>query len=338
MSDLDRGALGRWLKDTLPSVRDVTRIAKFEGGQSNPTYRIEAGDSSYVLRRKPFGALLPSAHAIEREFLLLTTMHPTGFPVPAPLALCEDASVIGAPFYIMELVDGRNFPNGTLPTADRSERRPIYEAMVDTLADLHAFEPHDLGLSNFGRSENYLERQIARWTRQYRATQTAEIVEMERLIAWLPLSIPEQAGSALIHGDYRIDNLIYCHGSPRVATVIDWELATLGDPLADFSFFAMSWIMAVDGRSGLAGIDLAELGIPSLADIAERYRARAGRATLPDLAWYFAFNLFRFAAILQGVKKRAENGNASSRDTAQLVERIEPLSMLAWDQAQHAGA
>jgi aminoglycoside phosphotransferase (APT) family kinase protein len=338
MSDLDEARLGAWLARTLPAFSGIKTLEKFAGGQSNPTYRLSDGDRDYVLRRKPFGVLLPSAHAIEREFRLLSALYPTGYPVPRAFALCEDSAVIGAPFYVMDMVEGRMFWNGALPEVEPELRGQHYDAMIDALAALHALEPEAIGLGDFGRPGNYFTRQIARWTKQYRAAQTNDIPEIDRLIDWLPKSVPEQTRSAIIHGDFRIDNLFFKPDAPVVAAVIDWELATIGDPLADFTYLAMNWAMAADGRSGLGGIDLAAQGLPTIEYVSARYCAATGRDTMPDLHWYFAYNLFRLASILQGVKKRLADGNASSADALAMAARIEPLAKAAWAQARQAGA
>lgn len=338
MSDLDETKLRAWLESSIPGFAGLAALEKFPGGQSNPTYRITTPGRSYVLRRKPFGALLPSAHAVEREYRLLTALHPTGFPVPQPIALCEDRDVIGASFYVMELVEGRSFWNGALPETSASERRPLYHAMVDTLAQLHEFDPEALGLGDFGRPGNYFARQVERWTKQYHASQTDDLADIDRLIDWLPATVPVQTRTSIIHGDYRIDNIIYAASEPRVAAILDWELATIGDPLADFAYFAMSWVMPADGRASLGGIDLAGAGIPTLEEMAARYCSATKRENLPDLHWYFAFNLFRLASILQGVKKRARDGNASSAEAVAMGERVPLLAQAAWRQALLAGA
>ncbi|MGD9812625.1 MAG: phosphotransferase family protein [Sphingobium sp.] len=311
---------------------------KFPGGQSNPTYHIDAGDQSYVLRRQPFGELLPSAHAVDREFRLMSALHPAGFPVPRPFALCEDKAVIGSMFYVMEMVEGRTLWDGTLPDVAADQRRAFYEAMIDTLVDLHSLDHVALGLGDFGRPGNYFERQVGRWTKQYRAAQTADIPEIEKLIGWLPRSLPKQARTSIIHGDFRIDNMIFAPDQPRILAVIDWELATPGDPLADFAYFAMNWVTPADGRSGLAGIDLEASGLMSLEQATARYCARTGRNGVPDLNWYFAYNMFRLASILQGIKKRVIDGNASSAQAEAMIVKIGPLANAAWDHARMAGA
>lgn len=337
-ADIDTPALRAWLAERVPGLGGAVAIEKFPGGQSNPTYRVVGEGGRYALRRKPFGELLPSAHAIEREYRLIAALHPRGFPVPRPVLLCEDRGVLGAAFYVMALVDGRNFWNGQLPDLARDERAPVYHAMIDTLAQLHAIDPGEAGLGDFGRPGNYFERQVGRWTKQYRAAQTEAIPEVERLIEWLPRTVPEQTRTAIIHGDYRIDNLIFAPDAPQVRAVLDWELATIGDPLADFAYLAMNWVMPVDGRAGLSGVDFAASGIPTMDDAVARYCAATGRDGLPDLHWYFAYNLFRLTGIVQGVKKRLLEGNASNAKAEATAALLHPLARMAWEQARIAGA
>ncbi|WP_454886701.1 phosphotransferase family protein [Sphingomonas oryzagri] len=336
MSVVDEGKLAGWLMEATSA--ELRSVEKFPGGQSNPTYRVTTADGNLVLRRKPFGPLLPSAHAVDREYRLISALHPTGFPVPRPIALCEDESVIGATFYLMEMVQGRTLWDGTLPDVSKPDRSTYYEAMVDTLAALHAIDHEVVGLGDFGRPGNYFERQVQRWTRQYRASQTDDIPEVESLIEWLPRTLPEQTRTAIIHGDYRIDNLIYAPDAPTVAAVLDWELTTIGDPLADFTYLAMNWAMPRDGRSGLTGVDLDAEGLPPLDAMVARYCAASGRDGVPDLHWYFAYNLFRLIGIVQGIKKRMIDGNASSTQAAATVAKLMPLAQAAWAEACKAGA
>lgn len=338
MSDLDEPALAAWLVRAIPGFSGWVGVEKFPGGQSNPTYRLESATGNYVLRRQPFGQLLPSAHAVDREYRLISALYPAGFPVPQPLALCEDRNVIGSKFYVMEMVAGRSFWDGALPDIAKADRRAVYEAMIDTLAHLHTLDHEVLGLQDFGRSGNYFERQLGRWTKQYRASQTDDISEMERLIEWLPRTAPVQSRTSIIHGDYRIDNLIFAPERPDVLAVIDWELATLGDPLADFAYLAMNWVMPADGRSWLGGVDLEAEGLMTLDQAIDRYCLAVGCAPLPDLSWYFAYNLFRMVGILQGVKKRVTDGNASSSEAEIMVAKIGPLAREAWKRARMAGA
>ncbi len=338
MSDIDKAKLGQWLQSALRDFNGLQALEKFPGGQSNPTYRIDAGNGRYVLRRKPFGVLLPSAHAVDREYRLLAALHPAGFPVPRPVALCEDESVIGAAFYLMEMVEGRILWDGALPDVPVPERRHHYETLIDTLGQLHALDQQALGLGTFGAPGNYMVRQLGRCTKQYRAAQTDDIPEMDQLIEWLPRQIPEQIRTTIIHGDYRIDNVIYAPDGPQVRAVLDWELATIGDPLADFSYLAMNWLLPHAWGAGLADVHLDETGLPSLEEAAARYCAITGRDGLPQLHWYFAFNLFRMAAIIQGIKKRVLDGNASNERAATIAERVIPLARAAWAEARKAGA
>jgi aminoglycoside phosphotransferase (APT) family kinase protein len=334
---IDERALGQWLEANVEGFKFPFELTKFPSGQSNPTYRIRATSGDYVLRRKPFGQLLPSAHAVDREYRLLSALHPLGFPVPEPLALCDDAEVIGAIFYVMELAKGWPYANGALPEFDSATRRHMYEQMVDTLADLHNIDPEAVGLSDFGKPGNYFERQVVRWTRQYRDSQTDYVPEMERLIAFLPETLPEQSRTSIVHGDYRIDNVVF-DGDGTLTAVLDWELATLGDPLADFSYLAMQWMMPADGGAGLAGLNLDELGIPSLQEIIVRYSERGGVPVADKLDWYFAYNLFRLAGIVQGIKKRVIDGTASHSEAAEMAKRVPMLAQAAWSFAQKAGA
>jgi aminoglycoside phosphotransferase (APT) family kinase protein len=334
---IDEVALGGWLKAKIDDFRPPFELIKFPSGQSNPTYAVAAASGDYVLRRKPFGQLLPSAHAVDREYRVLSALHPLGFPVPRPLALCDDPNVIGAIFYVMELAKGRSYANGALFEFNPPSRRHMYEQMIDTLADLHNIDPHAAGLSDFGRPGNYFERQVARWTKQYRDSQTDDLPEMERLIDYLPASLPEQSRVAIVHGDYRIDNIMF-DADGRLTTVLDWELATLGDPLADFSYLAMQWVMPADGGAGLGGLDLEQHGIPRLEDAVDRYSARARVLVENSLEWYFAYNLFRLAGIVQGIKKRVIDGTASHASAAEMAKRVPKLAEAAWSFAVRAGA
>ena len=339
MSDgeIDLGALEKWLVANVPAFEPPFTLTKFPSGQSNPTYRIDAASGSYVMRRKPFGELLPSAHAVDREYRLLSALHPLGFPVPQPLALCDDREIIGAIFYVMEMARGRPYPDGALPDFDPSTRRHIYEQLVDTLADLHIIDPETAELSDFGKPGNYFERQVMRWTRQYRDSQTDYLPEMERLISFLPETLPQQARTSIVHGDYRIDNALF-DGDGTLTAVLDWELATLGDPVADFSYLAMQWMMPADGGAGLAGLDLDALGIPSLEEIVVRYSERSGVPVADRLDWYFAYNLFRLAGIVQGIKKRVIDGTASHAQAAEMAKKVPTLAQAAWSFAVKAGA
>lgn len=338
MSDLDEARLGDWLAANVAGFAAPFTVAKFPGGQSNPTYRIDSAGGRFVLRRKPFGPILPSAHAVEREYRLIAALHPSGFPVARPYGLCEDPGVIGAPFYVMELVEGRTLWDGTLPGMTPPERTAHYEAIVDTLAALHAIDYAGVGLGDYGKPGNYFERQVARWSKQYRASQTDDLPEVERLIEWLPRTVPAQTRTSIVHGDFRIDNLIFAGDGPHIRAVLDWELSTLGDPLADFSYFLMSWVTDPEGRSGVKGCTGPDTGIPTLEQVVARYCAATGRDGVPDLDWYFAYNLFRLTGIVQGIKKRMQDGNASSAQAAETVARLPGLAAAAWRFAEAAGA
>jgi aminoglycoside phosphotransferase (APT) family kinase protein len=337
MSDMDEARLGEWLAANVAGFSGPFSVEKFAGGQSNPTYRIDAASGSYVLRRKPFGPILPSAHAVDREHRLIAALHPTGFPVARPYGLCEDDGVIGSAFYIMEMVEGRTLWDGSLPGMAPAGRTSHYDAITDTLAALHAIDPDAVGLGDYGKPGNYFERQVGRWSKQYKASQTDDLPEMERLIEWLPATLPPQTRTSIVHGDFRIDNMIFDAARPKVLAALDWELSTLGDPLADFSYYLMSWVTQPEGRSGVKGLT-GDSGIPPLEAVVERYCAATGRDGVPQLDWYFAYNLFRLAGIVQGIKKRMIDGNASSKQAAATVERMPGLVAAAWDFAEKAGA
>ena len=314
MSDLPLDALAAWCAAQLPGFRGPLAATKFKGGQSNPTYRLDAASGTYVLRRKPFGPLLPGAHAVDREFRALQALHGHGVPVAAPLALCTDESVIGAVFYVMAHVEGRIFWDPSLPEIAREDRGAYYDEIMRVLAALHGVDVAAVGLGDFGKPGNYFERQVATWTRQYRASETQRIEAMETLIERLPARCPPDDGRvALVHGDFRIDNLIWHPSQPRILAVVDWELATLGHPLADLGYFCMALRLPRNpALPGLAGLDRGELGIPDEASLVERYQAHGQRGAIGDWAFVLAFSFFRLAAIAQGVAKRAEQGNASS--------------------------
>ena len=336
--DLNAGRLSEWMAAHVASYAGPLSYSKFAGGQSNPTYRLDTPGQSYVLRRKPFGPLLPSAHAIDREYRLIAALHPTGFPVARPFGLCEDDAVIGSAFYIMEMVAGRTLWDGSLPNEAPPARTAYYNAMVDTLAHLHSIEPDAVGLGDYGKPGNYFERQVGRWSKQYKASQTDDIPEVERLIEWLPRTVPEQTRTGIVHGDYRIDNMIFAADAPRVLAVLDWELSTLGDPLADFSYYLMSWVTEPEGRNGVKGIAGGDSGIPTMEAMVERYCAATGRDGVPQLDWYFAYNFFRLTGIVQGIKKRMLDGNASSDQAAKMAARVPHLAATAWHFAERAGA
>jgi len=335
---LDEARLTAWLEANVDDFAGPITLSRFKGGQSNPTYRIDTPGQSYVLRRQPFGPLLPSAHAVDREYRVQAALYPTGFPVARPYGLCTDRDVIGSMFYIMGLADGRNLWDGSLPGYTPDQRRGIYYAMIDTLARLHNTNHVSVGLGDYGKPGNYFERQVARWTKQYKASETETIPEVDRLIEWLPRTVPAQDRVSIVHGDYRIDNMIFAHDEDRVIAVLDWELSTLGDPLADFSYFLMNWVTEPEGRSGVKGMDYEALGIPTLNQAVERYCAATGREGVPDLNWYFSYNLFRLTGIVQGIKKRIVDGTAASTQAEATAARVPGLAAASWHFAQLAGA
>jgi aminoglycoside phosphotransferase (APT) family kinase protein len=334
--DLDR--LTAWMAEHVEGFAGPLSYEKFAGGQSNPTYKLTSPSGTYVLRRKPFGKLLPSAHAVDREYRVIAGLYPTGFPVARPYGLCEDDAVIGTSFYVMGFADGRNLWDGTLPDYRPAERTAIYYAMGDTLAALHNTDYVTAGLESYGKPGNYFARQVERWTKQYRMSETEPMPDVERLIEFLPRTVPEQTRTSIVHGDYRIDNMILAHAEPRVIAVLDWELSTLGDPLADFSYFLMSWVTQPEGRSGVMGRTGPETGIPTLEEMVDRYCAATGRDGVPDLNWYFSYNLFRLTGIVQGIKKRIVDGTASSAQAERSAAGVYRLAAASWEFAQKAGA
>jgi aminoglycoside phosphotransferase (APT) family kinase protein len=339
---IDAARLERYLAEKIDGFAGPLAIKQFKGGQSNPTYLLETPARKYVLRRKPPGKLLPSAHAVDREYRVIAALHTQKFPVAEPLGYCADESVAGTAFYVMDFVDGRVFWEPQMSGSHQAERAAVYDAMNDTIAKLHNFAAAQIGLAEFGKGENYVARQVDRWSKQYRASQTERIDEMERLIAWLPSHVPPAGPARLVHGDYRLDNLIVAREAPRVAAVLDWELSTLGDPLADFSYHLMAWHMphseSAAGTATLVGHDLPALGIPSMADYVDLYVARTRLDPRAHLDTYLAYNFFRIAAILQGIIGRVRDGTATSEHAPAKAEMIRPLAAKAWEFALAAGA
>lgn len=322
--DLDKVALERYLSAILDGFKGPLRYEKFPGGQSNPTFKLLTPGANYVLRRKPPGELLKSAHAVDREFRVMQALQGSEVPVPRVLVLCEDDSVIGSMFYVMEYLDGRVLWESTLPEVESNEERTaIYQDMNRVLAALHSVDIDAVGLSDFGAPGNYYERQVKRWTSQYRASEGDLIPAMETLIEWLPANMPDDDGlTTLVHGDYRLDNLMFHATEPRIIAVLDWELATLGHPLADLAYQIMGWAMP----SSLAGVNRDALGIPSNAAYIADYCRRTGRDSIENMNFYMAFCVFRLAAILQGVWKRAVQGNASSPEALERGKMVQPLA------------
>lgn len=337
-NNIDLEKLGSWLRGRLPPFRGAVALEPFAGGQSNPTYLLRAGDRRYVLRRKPFGELLPSAHAIEREFRVLQALAGTEVPVPRMHLLCEDPAVIGSAFYVMEYVEGRVFWDPSLPGLPAGERAAVYDELNRVIAALHRVDPVAAGLADFGRPGQYLKRQVERWTRQYRASETERIDGMERLIEWLPAQLPAADQCALVHGDFRLDNVIFHPVQPRIVAVLDWELSTLGHPLADFAYHCMAWRLTPEEFRGLRGHDLAVLGIPDERAYLEAYCRRTGQALPADWDLYVVFNMFRLAAILQGIQARGLKGNAASAEALRTGRQARPIAEAAWRQALLAGA
>ncbi|WP_033074474.1 phosphotransferase family protein [Sphingopyxis sp. MWB1] len=335
---LDEAKLTRWMEAHVEGFKGPLTQRKFAGGQSNPTYKISSPSGDYVLRRKPFGKLLPSAHAVDREYKVQAGLHKMGFPVARQYGLCTDEDVVGSWFYVMAMVDGHTIWDGSMPGSTPVNRRATYEAMIDTLAALHNVDVEAAGLSDYGKPGNYFGRQVDRWTKQYKLAETEPMDEMERLIAFLPATLPEQTRTSVVHGDYRIDNMIFAHDRAEVRAVLDWELSTLGDPLADFTYVALAWVTENGGRSGVMDLDRAALGIPELDEMVERYCAATARDGVPDMNWYFAYNFFRLAGIMQGIKKRVIDGTASSAHAKAMSERVQPLAARAWEFARKAGA
>ncbi|MEO0816498.1 MAG: phosphotransferase family protein [Pseudomonadota bacterium] len=332
--------LAAWMTEYVEGYEGPLTVRQFKGGQSNPTYKLITPGKAYVMRRKPPGKLLPSAHAVDREFRVISALHPLGYPVAKPYALCEDEAVVGTMFYVMDNVEGRILWDGTLPDYEPAERRAIYEAKVKTFADLHNVDWKAAGLEGFGKEGDYVARQVHRWSKQYRASETDTIEDMNQLMDWLPENIPPGETTTIVHGDYRLDNMILHPTEPRVIAVLDWELCTLGDPMADFSYHLMNWVMPSSDPARGAIVDIDDLeayGIPSMDEYAAMYCAHTGRDGLPDLNYYFAYNAFRLAAICQGIVGRVRDGTANSAHAASMAERVKPLAQFAASQARLAG-
>lgn len=333
----DAQALDRWMAAHVADYAGPLSVRQFKGGQSNPTYELTTPGRTYVLRRKPPGDLLPSAHAVDREFRVISALSEQGFPVARPHALCEDDGVIGSMFYVMDKVEGRIFWDLKLPGLTPEERRAIYEAQTDTLARLHAIAPDAAGLGDYGRPGNYFARQVGRWSKQYAASETETIPAMDRLMAFLPDSLPPEGAARIVHGDWRLDNMILHPDRPQVLAVLDWELSTLGDPMADLSYYLIGWVIPAGQRNGVGGADLKALGIPTLDETVERYAAATGMRPA-NLDWLLAYNLFRLAAICQGIAGRVRDGTAASPQARATAAQVKPLSGAAWAFAQKAGA
>ena len=329
--------LQRFMQEHVEGYQGTLTAEQFKGGQSNPTYRLSTSEGQrYVLRRKPPGKLLPSAHAVDREYRVISALHGSGVPVAKTYALCEDESIIGTPFYIMQCVEGRILWDQSLPGMSNAQRAAIFDGMNQVIARLHSVDYNAIGLAGYGKPGNYLARQIARWSKQYRASETEKIEAMERLMEWLPEHIPSGDVTSIVHGDYRMDNMIFHATEPRVIAVLDWELSTLGDPMADFSYHVMSWRLSPEEFRGLGGVDLAALGIPTEPEYVARYCARTGRSPVDDDQWdfYQAYNMFRLAGITQGIMGRVMDGTASSQHAIESGKRARPLAEAGWRQVE----
>ena len=330
--EFDTARLAAWMQEHIEGFSGSVGVRQFAGGQSNPTFLVQSADHRYVLRRKPPGKLLPSAHAVDREYRVIVALSRTDVPVAKAYALCEDPTVIGTVFYVMDYVEGRLFWDAALPEVAAGERRAIYDEMTRVIAALHAVDYGAVGLGDYGKPGRYIERQVARWTQQYRASETESIEAVERLIEWLPKHIPADEETGIVHGDFRLDNAIFHPSEPRILAVLDWELSTLGHPLVDLAYLCMRYHLSAGQFRGLAGMDLAALQIPSEAECVSDYCRRRRRAPVAPQDWtyYLAFNMFRLTGILQGVLARAIQGNASSTTALEAGRRARPLAEQAW--------
>ena len=337
--EIDPVRLDAWMRENVEGYAGPLTIEQFKGGQSNPTYKLTTPHQNYVLRRKPPGILLPSAHAVDREYKVITALHGQGFPAPRTFGLCKDDAVIGTWFYVMDCVEGRVIWDATFPDVAREDRRAYFDAMNKTIADLHMIDIDKAGLSDFGKPGNYFARQIGRWSKQYLEDKDAGVVpSMDRLVEWLPNNIPPGDETSVVHGDYRCDNMIFHKTEPKVLAVLDWELSTLGHPLADFSYHLMMYRMPPAATTGLIGNDLAALNIPTEEEYVAAYCARTGRDGIPNLDFYVAYNMFRLAGIIHGIRGRVVRGTAASAHAKKTAEGVELLADLAWEQAQKVGA
>jgi aminoglycoside phosphotransferase (APT) family kinase protein len=336
----DTERLEAWMAREVDGFEGPLDVEKFPGGQSNPTFKLTSPGGQYVLRRKPPGKLLKGAHAVEREYRIISALGPLGFPVPRTFGLCEDNEVVGTPFFIMDMVEGRIFWDPRLPEVPVHERHVYYDSMCETIARLHMIDYEAAGLSDYGKPGGFLERQIGLWSRQYVQDEAAGRIDaMDHLVEWLPRNIPDDGSpTSIVHGDFRCDNLIFHPTEPRVVAVLDWELSTLGHPLADFTYHLMNYRMPPDLPAGMAGADCRALGLPSEAEYTAAYCRYTGRADIPKLDFYLAFNMFRLAAIIHGIKGRLLRGNASSDRADRLIRHLETLAETAWQQAERAGA
>ncbi|MEE8396031.1 MAG: phosphotransferase [bacterium] len=334
----DERGLHRFMRANVEGYVGPARVVQFEGGQSNPTYLLHEGGRRYVLRRKPPGKLLPSAHAVEREYRVISALAPAGVPVPRTLALCEDPGVIGTAFFLMEYVEGRVFRERDDLDVTPAERGAIFAAMAEVLATLHQVDYVALGLGDYGRPGNYFQRQIGRWSKMYRASETVPIPAMEKLIDRLPGLVPQGEETSIVHGDYRLGNMIVHPSEPRIVALLDWELSTVGHPLADLAYSCMNYHLDAEEMGGLEGLELASHGIPAEEEFVAAYCRHTGRDSIPDWPFYLAFSFFRIAAISQGIMGRARDGTASAPDAAERGARAPRLAEIAWEIIQPLAA
>ena len=335
----DAQRLAGWMREHVDGGIGRLEVAQFKGGQSNPTYLVTSGARRFALRRKPPGKLLPSAHAVDREYRVMTALAKTDVPVPKTYALCDDAEVIGTAFFLMDYVEGRVLWDPALPDLAPAQRTAHYREMNRVIAALHRVDPAAVGLADYGKPGNYLARQIDRWSRQYRASETERIESMDRLIEWLPANVPPGDETSIVHGDYRIDNVVFHPTQPRILAVLDWELSTLGHPLADFAYHCMTWRMPEGAHArGLAGADFAALGIPAEREYVAMYCEATGRERIDHFEYYVAYNMFRLAAILQGVMARALQGNAASAEALAAGKRTRAIADEGWRQVERMRA
>lgn len=330
----DTAALGEWLRQRIDGMRAPVQVRRFSGGQSNPTFLLtDAAGNRYVLRKKPAGELLPSAHAVDREYRVMEALEHSDVPVAKMLCYCDDAEVIGTPFYVMEFVDGRIFWDPALPELDATQRVLVYGDMLRVVSALHRIDPEAVGLADYGRQTGFFERQISRWTRQYRASETEKISAMDQLIEWLPANMPAREECRIFHGDLRLDNMIFHPTEPRILAVLDWELSTLGHPLADFAYHALPWRLTSEQFRGMAEKDIAALGIPSEREYLQSYcQATSRELDLPEYKFCVAYSMFRLAAILQGILKRSLDGTAASATAAETGRKARGIAEAAWRQ------
>jgi aminoglycoside phosphotransferase (APT) family kinase protein len=330
----DTAKLENYLRQQIPGFQGPLTVEQFSGGQSNPTFLLASPSGKYVLRRKPPGKLLPSAHAVDREYRVISALNQTDVPVAKAFCLCEDDSILGTAFYVMDFVDGRVMWDGTLPDGSSEERNQIYKELNRVIAALHSVDHVAVGLEDYGRPGNYIERQIARWTKQYRASETEHIESMENLIDWLPKNIPTNEDVSIVHGDYRLDNVIFHKTEPRILAVLDWELSTLGHPVADFAYHCMYWRLTPGEFRGINGVDHRTTGIPEEQAYVESYCEQTGRDVIKDWDFYIAYNMFRLAGILQGIMGRVKDGTAASAHAEEQGKRAKPMAEAGWRQVE----